>query len=70
MIGLFYSCNRARQPDVKPCHAVHDPPSILRRLVAIVVVSLVYVLYYLRSERSWDFVFGILYAHFSFFALT
>ena len=27
-------------------------------------------LYYLRSERSWDFVFGILYAYFSFFALT
>jgi hyaluronan synthase len=51
-------------------HAVHDPVTILRMLVAIMVVSLVYVLYYLRSERSWDFVFGILYAYFSFFALT
>jgi hyaluronan synthase len=51
-------------------HAVHDPMAILRMLVAIMVVSLVYVLYYLRSERSWDFVFGILYAYFSFFALT
>jgi len=51
-------------------HAVHDPASIVRMLVAIMVVSLVYVLYYLRSERSWDFVFGILYAYFSFFALT
>ena len=51
-------------------HAVRDPASILRMLVAIMVVSLVYVLYYLRSERSWDFVFGILYAYFSFFALT
>ena len=51
-------------------HALRDPASILRMLVAIMVVSLVYVLYYLRSERSWDFVFGILYAYFSFFALT
>jgi hyaluronan synthase len=33
-------------------------------------VSSLYVLYYLRSERSWDFVFGILYGYFSFFALT
>jgi hyaluronan synthase len=51
-------------------NAVKDPGSILRMLLAIMVVSLVYVLYYLRSERSWDFVFGILYAYFSFFALT
>ena len=51
-------------------HAVQDPLAIVRMLVAIMVVSLVYVLYYLRSERSWDFVFGILYAYFSFFALT
>jgi hyaluronan synthase len=51
-------------------NALHDPGSILRMLLAIMVVSLVYVLYYLRSERSWDFVFGILYAYFSFFALT
>jgi hyaluronan synthase len=51
-------------------NAVKDPASIVRMLLAIMVVSLVYVLYYLRSERSWDFVFGILYAYFSFFALT
>jgi len=51
-------------------NALKDPGSILRMLLAIMVVSLVYVLYYLRSERSWDFVFGILYAYFSFFALT
>jgi len=51
-------------------HAVEDPQAIVRMLVAIMVVSTVYVLYYLRSERSWDFVFGILYAYFSFFALT
>jgi hyaluronan synthase len=51
-------------------HAIRDPHAILRMLVGIMVVSTVYVLYYLRSERSWDFVFGILYAYFSFFALT
>src|SRR5690349_9368161 len=51
-------------------HALQDPASILRMLLAIMIVSTVYVLYYLRSERSWDFVFGILYAYFSFFALT
>jgi hyaluronan synthase len=51
-------------------NAVKDPGSVVRMLLAIMVVSLVYVLYYLRSERSWDFVFGILYAYFSFFALT
>ncbi len=50
-------------------HVVSDPTALLRMLVAIMVVSLIYVLYYLRSERSWDFVFGILYAYFSFFAL-
>ena len=51
-------------------NAMHDPTSIIRMLLAIMVVSTLYVLYYLRSERSWDFVFGILYAYFSFFALT
>jgi len=51
-------------------HAVEDPRAILRMLLAIMIVSVVYVLYYLRSERSWDVVFGVLYAYFSFFALT
>jgi len=51
-------------------NAVNDPASIVRMLLAIMVVSTLYVMYYLRSERSWDFVFGILYAYFSFFALS
>lgn len=51
-------------------NAVHDPASIGRMLLAIMVVSTLYVLYYLRSERSWDFAYGILYGYFSFFALT
>jgi hyaluronan synthase len=51
-------------------NAVNDPATIVRMLLAIMVVSTLYTLYYLRSERSWDFVFGILYGYFSFFALT
>jgi hyaluronan synthase len=51
-------------------NAINDPASMVRMLVAVMVVSTLYVLYYLRSERSWDFVFGILYAYFSFFGLT
>jgi hyaluronan synthase len=51
-------------------NAMHDPSSIVRMLLAIMVVSTLYALYYLRSERSWDFAYGILYGYFSFFALT
>lgn len=47
-----------------------DPGTLFRMLLAIMIAATFYVLYYLRSERSWDFVFGILYAYFSFFALT
>jgi hyaluronan synthase len=51
-------------------YAIEDPAAILRMLLAIMIVSTLYVLYYLRSERSWHFVYGVLYAYFSFFALT
>jgi hyaluronan synthase len=50
-------------------YSVHDPLTIARMLIGIGVVSTFYMLYYLKSERSWDFAFGILYAYFSFFAL-
>ncbi len=50
-------------------NAVHDPAALVRMLIAIGVVSTLYVLYYLRSERSWDFVYGILYSYFAFFGL-
>ena len=52
--------------------AVHNRLAglIPRMLLAIMVVSTLYALYYLRSERSWDFAYGILYGYFSFFALT
>jgi len=47
-----------------------DPAAILRVMCAIGVMSMLNMLYYLRSERSWDFLFGILYSYFSFFALS
>ncbi|MBI3560953.1 MAG: glycosyltransferase family 2 protein [Gammaproteobacteria bacterium] len=48
---------------------INDPLALLRTLIAIGVVSSFYMLYYLRSERSWDVVFGILYSYFAFFGL-
>jgi hyaluronan synthase len=50
--------------------AFHEPAALARMLLAIMVVSTLYALYYLRSERSWDFAYCILYGYFSFFALT
>ena len=49
---------------------VQDPHTLLRVAMSIGVISTMYTLYYLRSERSWDFVYGIAYAYFSFIALT
>ena len=40
-----------------------------RLMVAIGVVSFFYSLYYLRSERSFNMVYGVLYEYFSFFLL-
>lgn len=50
--------------------AASHPDMLPRLLLAIGVSSLFYSLYYLRSERSFDFVYGILYAYFSLIALT
>lgn len=48
---------------------VHDMRVLPRVLVAIGVISFFYSLYYLRSERSFNIVYGVLYEYFSFFAL-
>lgn len=45
------------------------PYIVLRLLTAIGVMSFFNMLYFLRSERSMDFLYGILYAYFGFFAL-
>ncbi len=46
-----------------------DPITLLRLLLTMGLVSCFHMFYYLRSEASWDFVYGILYAYFSFFGL-
>ena len=51
-------------------NAFTDPGSLLRMLVAIGLASGLYSLYFLRSERSWNFGFGILYGYFGLFALS
>jgi hyaluronan synthase len=46
-----------------------SPLVILRMLAAIGLVSFFYALYYLRSERSPDFIYGVLFSYFAFFGL-
>lgn len=48
---------------------IHDPSTLPRVLFAIGLMATFYALFYLRSERSWDVVYGILYAYYAFFAL-
>ncbi|WP_455377965.1 glycosyltransferase [Petrachloros mirabilis] len=50
--------------------SLQDPLTIVRVLVSIAMVSLFYSLYFLHSERSREFVFGVLYAYFHMFALV
>ena len=45
------------------------PAMLLRFCCAMLLVSSFNMLYYLRGERSWDFVYGIGYSFFSAFAL-
>ena len=47
----------------------NDPMTIVRLMFAMGLISFFNMLYYLHSEHSWDFVYGILYSYFSFFSL-
>ncbi len=49
--------------------AVSDPNTIPRMMTAMGLVALLNVLYFLRSERSFDFLYGVLYAYFASVAL-
>ena len=49
--------------------SLQDPFTILRVFIAIGLTSTFFMLYFLRSERSKEFLFGILYGYFSCFAL-
>jgi hyaluronan synthase len=46
-----------------------NPLTLVRVLVAIGIGASFYMLYYLYSERSMRFAYGILYAYFAFFTL-
>jgi hyaluronan synthase len=45
------------------------PATLLRILLAVGVMSFLNTLYYLHSERSPDFFYGIFYVYFSMFTL-
>lgn len=49
--------------------SIEDPSIIVRFLLAIGLAAFFYMLYYLKSERNWEFAYGILYAYFSAFTL-
>jgi hyaluronan synthase len=49
---------------------VDDPKALLRTVLAVALASLLYSLYYLRSERSFDLLFGVAFGFFSFFCLS
>jgi hyaluronan synthase len=48
---------------------IWHPVVLPRFLFVIGVMAAFNMLYYLRSERSWDFVYGIFYSYYSIFAL-
>jgi len=41
-----------------------DPFYIISVVASVIGMSMIYMLFYIRSERSWNFVFGIAYAFF------
>ena len=48
---------------------LENPYTLLRLLFMIGFISVLNIIYYLRSERSWDFIYGIIYSYFAFFTL-
>jgi hyaluronan synthase len=48
---------------------VADPFTLLRLLFVMGMTSLLNMLYYLHSEKSWDFIYGVFYSYFAFFSL-
>jgi hyaluronan synthase len=49
--------------------SVNDHRILTYMLAGIGLTASLNILYYLRAERSWDFIYGILYAYFSFFTM-
>lgn len=50
--------------------SVEHPDLLAKVALVILLVSGFNMLYYLRSERSWDFVWGIVYAYYAMVALV
>jgi hyaluronan synthase len=46
------------------------PIVLVKFFAGLGVFTLVYMLYYLSQERDWEFIYGILYSYFAFFALN
>ena len=46
-----------------------NPMTVVRFLFAMGMISFLNMFYYLLREKSWDFLYGIFYAYFSFFTL-
>jgi hyaluronan synthase len=46
------------------------PIVMVKFFAGLGVFTLVYMLYYLSQERSWEFIYGIIYSYFAFFALN
>ncbi len=53
-----------------PALVWHDPRVLPRLLLAMGLVSALNTFHYLRSERSLDFFYGVLYSYFWFFTLS
>lgn len=49
--------------------SIQDPMVLVRFVLMMGLLSSINTLYYLHSEKSWDFVYGIAYSYFSFFTL-
>jgi hyaluronan synthase len=47
----------------------YDPLVLPRVLVSIGLISFIYSLYYLRSERSFNIIYGVFFEYFSFFSM-
>lgn len=49
--------------------APHHPMALVRLVIVVGVLSALNMLYYLRSERSPDAFYGVVYSYYSLFAL-
>jgi hyaluronan synthase len=49
--------------------SIADPLTLVRLLFVMGMTSLLNMLYYLHSEKSWDFIYGVFYSYFAFFSL-